>query len=476
MMSGTRKVITISAVVAVLIGMAWTSTTNAAPATDITCLTPLTTVTNAGGYWYWKNNAVSPDNGSGASTFNELSGYVLKDEIAGYYNHAYTFTGSGPGGLWYDLGSIYTVRRVEVACRRTSDVAHTQGSDLYGSAVKSKDPVDIIGQTVVPTMDTGSGYYWSSADVDWAGVQYVRIQGEGAPRPSDGKTTLNVADMRILAEVPVVNNGYIGHVHADVSSTLVNYSWDSEAITDNRGMSDAMNPGDKTATHAQGTSGWMTAASDPAPAVTFDLGGMYDLDQMLIWNHNQTTVNTCGFNEVLIEYSDNGGLWYYTLPDMNGGDLSNGNYTIPMAPVDGEGYTLGDSVYQLAVDFGGIENVDHVKITGYSNHGDASYYGLAEVRFYEPFASAQPGDTNNDGYVNAADAQTLAQYWLADVGEGGASMGDFNGDHVVNDLDASILAANWGATPSEGVGVPEPSTWVLLLTLTLGGLWLRRSR
>ncbi|MBN1910899.1 MAG: PEP-CTERM sorting domain-containing protein [Pirellulales bacterium] len=85
-----------------------------------------------------------------------------------------------------------------------------------------------------------------------------------------------------------------------------------------------------------------------------------------------------------------------------------------------------------------------------------------------------PGDTDGDGKVNAVDARKLAENWLADVGEGGASEGDFNGDGTVDDLDASILAANWTGD-TEGVGVPEPSTFMLLI---LGGVMLaiRRRR
>ncbi|MBN1911967.1 MAG: DNRLRE domain-containing protein [Pirellulales bacterium] len=87
-------------------------------------------------------------------------------------------------------------------------------------------------------------------------------------------------------------------------------------------------------------------------------------------------------------------------------------------------------------------------------------------------ATDVPGDTDGDGFVGPTDAAELAQNWLKTV-YNGADDGDFNGDNIVNDLDASILAANWNPPSAEGVGVPEPSTFVLALAgLVL--LWLRR--
>ncbi|MBN1909176.1 MAG: PEP-CTERM sorting domain-containing protein [Pirellulales bacterium] len=82
-----------------------------------------------------------------------------------------------------------------------------------------------------------------------------------------------------------------------------------------------------------------------------------------------------------------------------------------------------------------------------------------------------PGDANNDGSVNAADAAILASHWLANVTRG-ALDGDFNTDGIVNDLDASILAANWQGNGGQTL-VPEPASWLLLLTGLLGVLGSR---
>ena len=86
-----------------------------------------------------------------------------------------------------------------------------------------------------------------------------------------------------------------------------------------------------------------------------------------------------------------------------------------------------------------------------------------------------PGDTNNDGIVNATDAEVLGTNWGRDDATLGAQEGDFNQDGYVNAKDASILAANWGdhnevAGPSS---VPEPCTLVLI---TFGVLMLSIGR
>ena len=87
-----------------------------------------------------------------------------------------------------------------------------------------------------------------------------------------------------------------------------------------------------------------------------------------------------------------------------------------------------------------------------------------------------PGDTNNDKIVDSVDAATVATNWGATDLTEGASVGDFNKDGVVNAADAAIMAANWGDhTTTESSGsVPEPGTFVLLLSVLLSVLAIRR--
>ena len=110
-----------------------------------------------------------------------------------------------------------------------------------------------------------------------------------------------------------------------------------------------------------------------------------------------------------------------------------------------------------------------------------SYYGFPllenhEVGFRVSNAVAPvPGDANNDGVVDDADATILASHWHQ---TGGANWvdGDFNDDDIVDDRDASILAAHWTGSPSEGhAEVPEPTTLAMLAGAVMS-LWFLRRR
>lgn len=79
------------------------------------------------------------------------------------------------------------------------------------------------------------------------------------------------------------------------------------------------------------------------------------------------------------------------------------------------------------------------------------------------FSQSIPGDANNDGYVNAADATILASNWGRTNVTQGAAWGDFNGDLAVDAADAAILAANWTGAAERSGAVPEPTVLATLL-------------
>ena len=79
----------------------------------------------------------------------------------------------------------------------------------------------------------------------------------------------------------------------------------------------------------------------------------------------------------------------------------------------------------------------------------------------------EPGDANNDGYVDDKDASILGANWMQTDAEW--ADGDFNRDHVVDDADAAILAAHWGNGVNEE-SVPEPGSLALLFGIAVMGM------
>ncbi|MBN1910690.1 MAG: PEP-CTERM sorting domain-containing protein [Pirellulales bacterium] len=148
-----------------------------------------------------------------------------------------------------------------------------------------------------------------------------------------------------------------------------------------------------------------------------------------------------------------------------------------------EGYTPGEPVY-LSLDTLVPTERDHLSVWQYdgatwseADAWDLTYDGTyasfmtESMSTYALIAELLPGDANDDGVVDGADARLLAAHWLS---PGGWADGDFNGDSTIDDLDASILAANWTGT-AESQEVPEPGSMALLLSLA-GLILLRRGR
>ena len=89
----------------------------------------------------------------------------------------------------------------------------------------------------------------------------------------------------------------------------------------------------------------------------------------------------------------------------------------------------------------------------------------ASLRF-----SSIPGDVNADGKVDGSDITILARNWQYGVGmanpDATRAMGDLNGDGKVDGSDVTILASNWQeGVDSTATAIPEPTSWLLLLTL-----------
>ena len=195
--------------------------------------------------------------------------------------------------------------------------------------------------------------------------------------------------------------------------------------------------------------------SDPLPMSEFQL-------VTAVWNGTSDYVNVVGPERIygLV----NGAM----IPSANGNPCYQANSTC----YGNLGLMLGgrvDGTHSLMGDICEIMVYD----TCLSNDNRA----LVDQYLYQKwFAPAPwPGDTNDDGHVNADDAAALAAHWLE---EGNVTLadGDFNGDFKVDDIDATILATNWLAGPNDSAAVPEPGLLGGLLALFSAGIILVRRR
>ncbi|MBN1910735.1 MAG: PEP-CTERM sorting domain-containing protein [Pirellulales bacterium] len=490
MMCVKWKAITLVAAVLVTACVAWTGEARAVDSVD-TNVAYMKEIFRAGsstGACYYKPHEIYNPEGSDLWTGEP----IINDDI--WYqspqNFMYVNTNidaalgidlTGEDGVTLDLNSLqlFPAKSTLPICNWTPyftgcylEAGVTTDCELYSMEIPT---------ATLQAENSGNGARFWTVDLSgWTGVRYIRIRDTvDVPDVDDD---LRMTEMRVRANVPGYN-GFIGNVgvsFSDPSRLLAGATNGSDFaeptnMVNNVGMTDqgGAGVGDPTAMAISGAGQYCCLPGDGSPmAITFDLQGSHVLDEMLVWNYTFATAtsgtSTSGTKEVILEYSDNGILWT-ALSDTNG--LDPGTHTFAQAPEEPNDTVYRTYGYQTAVDFGGV-TATHVRMTQLTNYGAAAgQMGLNEVRFYEIVRF--PGDANNSGTVDEFDARILAENWLRSDGVGW-EQGDFNDDGIVDDLDASILAANWGNTLPP-VGVPEPTTLVLLLGLSCG-LLLRRRR
>lgn len=444
------------------------------------------TANSYGGAWYGRVFAPNAD-GYVVIGPGEEARALINNGVHGSTDWSYP--NADGGGAWIDLGAAYNIASIEVIPKSTSAWSQLDRATVYGSSQKTTDAEYSF---IIPDKSSSDLNHVQTLD-NWWGVRWIRIVDQTDTMGGD-LGDMTISEIRVFAPAATWTSSslrYIGGVTATATSTRnTPLTYSPTFLVNHNGMSDQHGPVGNTAAKADPKVGlWMNENLGTGgyvnQAVTFDLGGRYNLDQMRIWNYHEfswststetyTDLTTRGVNAALIEYSQDGGATWLALSDTNG--ATEGNYTIPKAPFDIDSTTnlVKPNSSQLTISLGDLL-ADHIRLTVKSNHGHTTYAGLSEVRFYGD-AIVVPGDTNNDGAVDATDAATLAQWWGASATTGDKTKGDFNSDGLVNAADAAILAANWSPSSSEGAGsaVPEPAAMALLLAMGLGAVLPRRT-
>ncbi len=163
---------------------------------------------------------------------------------------------------------------------------------------------------------------------------------------------------------------------SDVTVTASSAFTDSEAskTLDGSGLTDGAHGTDLTTM-------WLTDAADvDGRWIQYDLGQVYTLHQMHVWNHNSQTESFLGYGikEALIETSMDGETW----TELKVAEIPQATGT--------NGYTGSD----VALDEVAAQ---YVKITVVSNYSDLglTQAGLAEMRFYYiPVQASEPQPTD----------------------------------------------------------------------------------
>lgn len=109
--------------------------------------------------------------------------------------------------------------------------------------------------------------------------------------------------------------------------------------------------------------GWLTDPLGTNGTITFDLGGVFDVTDLLVWNYNEAGFPGHGMNAVTIRAAGADKVF----------DITQGGVTLTA------GTGTGDIAAQV-VNLSGFNGVQYIEISNTTNHGDTRS-GLAEVRF-----------------------------------------------------------------------------------------------
>ncbi|MBT3293673.1 MAG: hypothetical protein HN919_19945 [Verrucomicrobia bacterium] len=125
---------------------------------------------------------------------------------------------------------------------------------------------------------------------------------------------------------------------------------------------------------------WLSGNGDTAGWVVFDLGAVYSVTNVQIWNYNESSIAARGVSNVVVRYGTN-----LTFGFDSSGFESTLTEITTLAQASGAAGEPGEAFDSFAP-----FNARYVLFDIVDNHGDASYVGLSEVQFYGTFVNAGP--------------------------------------------------------------------------------------
>jgi hypothetical protein len=159
-----------------------------------------------------------------------------------------------------------------------------------------------------------------------------------------------------------------------VSSEFTEFGWNLTAahLVDGSGLAD----GKHAQNNADNMNSWQTRTTDSKANVVFDLGDIFDLDYIHIWNLNfYTPYNGRGAKDVQILLSENSSFWT---------PLGTFQFEIASGVDNDLGFTIDALNWEAAryVQFNILDN--------FRGADNAGHVGLSEVQFYRSTDGPSP--------------------------------------------------------------------------------------
>ena len=252
-------------------------------------------------------------------------------------------------------------------------IGRTEGITVTAVASSDAAEITVNGKAVQ------SGVTSDPITISAAGDQIV-IQVTEDQTTRSYTLTAGTGDPLILAVGATTGNQYDPEAGGQTPTHLI----------DGSGMMGQSSVSDTHDNHHSAFTMWHTGANPGDTAwVQIDLGDIYPLDEMYIWNLNQTNHVERGLKNVRIEYSLSGTNWTELMPEEEMTFLESGSadYPFQFAKASGQNgcapTNLNDGK-NTPVNFDGAV-ARYVRITAQPEVGQGSwgeeYFGLSELRF-----------------------------------------------------------------------------------------------